>query len=201
MQGAPMAVLAIGNHTLEGVTWQGVRFRIADFTADEDSGMIAEMNHAVKVPTRLKLVHKLSDPNHMKKLMFGGFLKLRKEMKWSGRILSDAIITYVQHNYIYCLKQNIATGMSEADKLHGFSTNPNESSNACIVKGFLPGGKAQQHGQASMYHYAVFNAVAYKNLGMRYRQLLFTMFDVESGAAMKKADERLDAKRNPDSYT
>ncbi|KAK3262631.1 hypothetical protein CYMTET_28522 [Cymbomonas tetramitiformis] len=70
------------------------------------------------VPAVLKPVEKLSDPNHLKKLLYGDLLKLRNEHKWSGSVLSVAIIKCFQYQYITVLEfVATAPGMTEPEKI------------------------------------------------------------------------------------
>ncbi|KAK3250540.1 hypothetical protein CYMTET_40083 [Cymbomonas tetramitiformis] len=80
--------------------------RVAKFTADEDSNMIAAINDPLgEVPRELQPVEKLSDPNHLQKLLYTEALEeLRKEKKWSGGTLSKTVIDYFNKLYRYVVK-------------------------------------------------------------------------------------------------
>ena len=64
-----------------------------------------------------------------------------------------------------------------------------------MVRGFLPGGKTQQHGQGPMYHYATFNCVAAKNWGPGYRQLVLEMAGLPVPPSMVVCDDRMRERR------
>eukprot|EP00854_Cymbomonas_tetramitiformis_P034539 gene34539-biopygen32993 len=242
--------------------------RVAKFTADEDSNMIAAINDPRgEVPREQQPVEKLSDPNHLQKLLYKALEELRKEKKWSGGTLSKTVIDYFNKLYRYVVKsvsviEDIPGFESEDEKvewissallnivdhafdidpthagchhhraprpdgsfypwcgvesarpdwkihlphakflscdeppgycatvrevfqkfarketilkqLHDTDINTNESINGMVVKGYLPGGKAQQNGQSGVYGWACCHTIVSKNEGHRYRQELRT---------------------------
>ncbi|KAK3272982.1 hypothetical protein CYMTET_18755 [Cymbomonas tetramitiformis] len=79
--------------------------RVAKFTADEDSNMIAANNNPVgDVPRELQPVEKLSDPNHLQKLLYKALEEMRKKKGWSGATLSKTVIDYFNKVYRYVIK-------------------------------------------------------------------------------------------------
>ncbi|KAK3243819.1 hypothetical protein CYMTET_46544 [Cymbomonas tetramitiformis] len=103
-EGAVMCVKSIGEHTFQepiiSDTLLDVSVRVAKFTADEDSNMIASINDVNGlVPAKLLPVEKLSDPNHLQKLLYKDLEALRKEKKWGGSTLSKTVIEYFNKQY------------------------------------------------------------------------------------------------------
>ncbi|KAK3246286.1 hypothetical protein CYMTET_44172, partial [Cymbomonas tetramitiformis] len=67
--------------------------------------MIAAINDPLgEVPRELQPVEKLSDPNHLQKLLYKALEELRKEKKWSGGTLSKTVIDYFNNLYRYVVK-------------------------------------------------------------------------------------------------
>ncbi|KAK3242778.1 hypothetical protein CYMTET_47540 [Cymbomonas tetramitiformis] len=56
------------------------------------------------MPEWLRPVDKLSDPNHMQKIMYKLLEALRVAEKWKGGILSKAVINYLNRMYRYVIK-------------------------------------------------------------------------------------------------
>ncbi|KAK3250961.1 hypothetical protein CYMTET_39689 [Cymbomonas tetramitiformis] len=80
-------------------------------------------------------------------------------------------------------------------KLHTTDTNANESINGMVVKGYLPGGKAQQNGQSGVYGWACCHTIVSKNEGHAYRQELCRRLGIEPPASMIPLDLAMDEKR------
>ncbi|KAK3286041.1 hypothetical protein CYMTET_6386 [Cymbomonas tetramitiformis] len=106
--------------------------RVAKFTADEDSNMIAAINDPVgDVPRELQPVEKLSDPNHLQKLLYKALVDLRAAKHWSGGVLSKAVIEYFNKLYRYVIKSvaviedlpGFETEDEKADWIHGALLN------------------------------------------------------------------------------
>ncbi|KAK3284642.1 hypothetical protein CYMTET_7720 [Cymbomonas tetramitiformis] len=115
--------------------------RVAKFTADEDSNMIAAINDPVgDVPRELQPVEKLSDPNHLQKLLYKALVDLRAAKHWSGGVLSKAVIEYFNKLYRYVIKSvaviedlpGFETEDEKADWIHGALLNIDLISSDCI---------------------------------------------------------------------
>ncbi|KAK3263210.1 hypothetical protein CYMTET_27972 [Cymbomonas tetramitiformis] len=110
--GAVLCVKSIGTSTSE------TKMRVAKFTADEDSNMIAAINDPKGiVPAELQPVEKLSDPNHLQKLLYKALVDLRTSKHWSGSPLSKAVIEYFNKLYRYVIKS-----VAVIEDLPGFET-------------------------------------------------------------------------------
>ncbi|KAK3286946.1 hypothetical protein CYMTET_5522 [Cymbomonas tetramitiformis] len=97
--GVVLCVKFIGTSTSE------TKMRVAKFTSDEDSNMIAAINDPKGiVPAELQHVEKLSDPNHLQKLLYKALVDLRTSKHWSGSPLSKAVIEYFNKLYRYVIK-------------------------------------------------------------------------------------------------
>ncbi|KAK3250572.1 hypothetical protein CYMTET_40054 [Cymbomonas tetramitiformis] len=93
--------------------------RVAKFTADEDSNMIAAINDPVgDVPRKLQPVEKLSDPNHLQKLIYKDLEELRKAKGWKGSTLSKTGIDYFNKVYRYVIKS-----VAVIEDIPGFETD------------------------------------------------------------------------------
>ncbi|KAK3273008.1 hypothetical protein CYMTET_18729 [Cymbomonas tetramitiformis] len=86
--------------------------RVAKFIVDEDSNMIAAINDPTgDVPRRaIQPVEKLSDPNHLHKLLYKALAELRKEKRWAGGTLSKSVIEYFDKLYRYVIKSVAVIG-------------------------------------------------------------------------------------------
>ncbi|KAK3267072.1 hypothetical protein CYMTET_24348 [Cymbomonas tetramitiformis] len=102
-KGALCTALGLGNHCLKRDILKACIARIRYFTADEDSNMIAALNSDL-LPTWLRPVDKLSDPNHMQKIQYKVLEALRVSEKWKGGTLSKAVIDYLNRMYRYIIK-------------------------------------------------------------------------------------------------
>ncbi|KAK3261512.1 hypothetical protein CYMTET_29595 [Cymbomonas tetramitiformis] len=80
-------------------------------------------------------------------------------------------------------------------QLHNTDTNTNESINGMAVRGYLPGGKAQQNGQSGVYGWACCHTIVSKNEGHRYRQDLCRRLGIEPPVTMQPLDDEMDGKR------
>ncbi|KAK3269632.1 hypothetical protein CYMTET_21937 [Cymbomonas tetramitiformis] len=263
--------------------------RVAKFTADEDSNMIAAINDPVgDVPRELQPVEKLSDPNHLQKLLYKALEEMRKKKGWSGATLSKTVIDYFNKVYRYVIKSvaviedlpgfenddekaewihgallNIVDHAFNIDpthaacrryraprpdgsfypwcgvesakpdwkihlphdrflvrdqpaghyeavrevfekfahketilkQLHDTDTNVNESINGMVVKGYLPGGRAQQNGQSGVYGWACCHTIVSKNEGHRYRQELCRRLGIDPPLTMQPLDDEMDGRR------
>ncbi|KAK3261580.1 hypothetical protein CYMTET_29519 [Cymbomonas tetramitiformis] len=121
-EGAMLCVKSVGEHTFHepmvSDTLTGMNVRVALFAANEDSNMIAAINDEKGiVPAKLRPVGKLSDPNHLQKLLFKGLEALRAERKWGGLVLSKAVIEYFNKQYRYVIKS-----VAVIEDLPGFDT-------------------------------------------------------------------------------
>ncbi|KAK3271837.1 hypothetical protein CYMTET_19838 [Cymbomonas tetramitiformis] len=80
-------------------------------------------------------------------------------------------------------------------QLHTSDTNTNESINGMVVKGYLPGGKAQQNGQSGVYGWACCHTIVSKNEGHIYRQELCRRLGIDPPPSMSPLDSAMDEKR------
>ncbi|KAK3248363.1 hypothetical protein CYMTET_42170 [Cymbomonas tetramitiformis] len=76
-------------------------------------------------------------------------------------------------------------------QLHTTDTNSNESYNSMVVRGTLPGGKAQQNGKSGVFFWAHCRAIMMKNEGTGYRRDLCARLGIDPPESMYALDERL----------
>ncbi|KAK3242862.1 hypothetical protein CYMTET_47462 [Cymbomonas tetramitiformis] len=76
-------------------------------------------------------------------------------------------------------------------QLHQTDTNANESYNSMVVRGTLPGGKAQQNGQSGVFFWAHCHAIMMKNEGAGYRRDLCARLGIDPPESMYSLDERV----------
>ncbi|KAK3235765.1 hypothetical protein CYMTET_54030 [Cymbomonas tetramitiformis] len=121
-EGAVLCVKSVGEHTftepVASDTLLDTQARVALFTADEDSNMIAAINDVNGiVPAKLLPVGKQFDPNHLQKLLYKDLDALRAARKWGGATLSKAVIEYFNKQYRYVIKS-----VAVIEDLPGFDT-------------------------------------------------------------------------------
>ncbi|KAK3277124.1 hypothetical protein CYMTET_14849 [Cymbomonas tetramitiformis] len=161
-KGALCTALGLCKHALKRDVLKVLIARVRYFRcgltpgSDEDSNMLAALNDPTLMPEWLRPVDKLSDPNHMhRKMQYKLLEALRTSEKWKGGTHSKAVIDYLNRLYRYNIKSVAVKGVFVArlakkevlmKQLHATDTNSNEPYNSMVVRGTLPGGKAQQNG-------------------------------------------------------
>ncbi|KAK3250868.1 hypothetical protein CYMTET_39773, partial [Cymbomonas tetramitiformis] len=80
-------------------------------------------------------------------------------------------------------------------QLHDTDTNSNESYNSMVVRGTLPGGKAQQNGQSGVFFWAHCHAIMMKNEGTGYRRELCARVGIDPPESMYALDERVQRRK------
>ncbi|KAK3258826.1 hypothetical protein CYMTET_32147 [Cymbomonas tetramitiformis] len=80
-------------------------------------------------------------------------------------------------------------------QLHDTNTNSNESYNSMVVRGTLPGGRAQQNGHSGVFFWAHCHAIMMKNEGTGYRRELCGRLGIDPPESMYALDERVQRRK------